>query len=830
MVVFLWFVSYHASFQMGEEKQPLLRGTPHFVWSVNDIMGQGATAAVYKGRHKRTGDMIAVKMFNKNASRVPPSPKGEFDILSKLNHQNIVRLLAVEEESQHGSEVLIMELCTHGSLYHILDQPENSHGLEEGEYLRLLSDVAGGMQHLREQGVIHRDIKPGNIMKYEDFEQGTYIYKLIDFGAARELDDEGEFTSLYGTEEYLHPDLYQRAVLRRPMSKRRFGVGVDLWSLGVTLYHAATGELPFRPFGGRKNREMMHRITTTKASGVISGVQESDLAPIQWARELPDACPFSKGFRSIITPILAGLMECHTQRMFTFPEFFDAVKNINNKRLIHVFNTCTSSVLHVYVEESAAFGPVQEEIKKQSQILPSDQELLYHNMMLNPYYITSDTPAINYPRTTDTNPIFLFCDPRKLPPLASQLIEPIVPKFPDIQVTCVVEDDVPLAKNCAAIIACIKRYVKDVISRQHLLIESAMTYWIHFGDEIRRSGEMANQLFEKVEETGKRVEYVCQSSARTLDILHGTQHRIECTMQSNDSMKLADSVTNLQQHATQVPYMFQTLVTNAGEIQYKLHAYFPGQIKDKELTNTWKQNQGCTDPDKCINKIDYLLRETKRTTDDFRRDRALKTLSYNEEQIHKFEKSKLAVNGTKAVSIFQGDCFANTKKVYHKCKHWFRDVFELKRDFNGVKLSINEVVEIHNTVTQSLNHDQEYQNNQVDHVMQQIRHTPSTTTSIGAGHVHQAPLDYDSVSSNLMGMSSHVIDTTNLPAMEECGHSDSNTKDVTMITDDRCRESLDALIKTIRETKHIAKKLLEDTTKNGKELEELELSRLGHGH
>ena len=58
------------------------------------------------------------------------------------------------------------------------------------------------MQHLREQGIVHRDIKPGNIMRYIS-EDGRSIYKLTDFGAARELQEEEQFMSLYGTEEYL---------------------------------------------------------------------------------------------------------------------------------------------------------------------------------------------------------------------------------------------------------------------------------------------------------------------------------------------------------------------------------------------------------------------------------------------------------------------------------------------------------------------------------------------------------------------------------------------------------------------------------------------------
>ena len=62
--------------------------------------------------------------------------------------------------------------------------------------------AVAGMNHLREYGIVHRDIKPGNIMRVIG-EDGRSVYKLTDFGAARELEDDEQFVSLYGTEEYL---------------------------------------------------------------------------------------------------------------------------------------------------------------------------------------------------------------------------------------------------------------------------------------------------------------------------------------------------------------------------------------------------------------------------------------------------------------------------------------------------------------------------------------------------------------------------------------------------------------------------------------------------
>ncbi|XP_053249336.1 inhibitor of nuclear factor kappa-B kinase subunit epsilon isoform X4 [Podarcis raffonei] len=270
-----------------------MQSTLNYLWKTDDVLGQGATASVYKARNKKSGELVAVKVFN-NASYMRPQEVQirEFEVLRKLNHQNIVKLFAVEEIESCKQKVLVMEYCSGGSLLSLLEDPENAFGLSESEFLIVLHCVVAGMNHLRQNGVVHRDIKPGNIMRLVG-DDNQNIYKLTDFGAARELDDDEKFESVYGTEEYLHPDMYKRAVLKKPQQKA-YGVTVDLWSIGVTFYHAATGSLPFIPFGGpRRNKEIMYKITTEKPTGAIAGTQEQESGAIMWTYELPITCRLS---------------------------------------------------------------------------------------------------------------------------------------------------------------------------------------------------------------------------------------------------------------------------------------------------------------------------------------------------------------------------------------------------------------------------------------------------------------------------------------------------------------------------------------------------------
>lgn len=269
------------------------------MWCTTSVLGKGATGAVFQGVNKNNGEPVAVKTFNQLSHMRPHDVQmREFEVLKKVKHENIVKLLAIEEEQEGRGKVIVMELCTGGSLFNILDDPENTYGLQEHEFLLVLEHLTAGMKHLRDNNLVHRDLKPGNIMKYIN-EDGTTTYKLTDFGAARELQEEEQFVSLYGTEEYLHPDMYERAVLRKPVGKS-FGATVDLWSIGVTLYHVATGQLPFRPYGGRRNKETMFYITTKKASGVIS-VSVDKIIPIEI-------------YNSIFTPIIMFIYLYHTVR------------------------------------------------------------------------------------------------------------------------------------------------------------------------------------------------------------------------------------------------------------------------------------------------------------------------------------------------------------------------------------------------------------------------------------------------------------------------------------------------------------------------------------
>ncbi|NXC21132.1 IKKE kinase, partial [Corythaeola cristata] len=382
-----------------------MQSTPNYLWSTEDLLGQGATACVYKARNKKSGELVAVKVFN-NASYLRPQEvqMREFEMLRKLNHKNIVKLFAVEEMGSSKQKVLVMEYCSSGSLLNVLEDPANAFGLAESEFLIVLQCVVSGMNHLRENGVVHRDIKPGNIMRLMG-EDGQSIYKLTDFGAARELDDDEKFVSVYGTEEYLHPDMYERAVLRKRQQKA-YGVTVDLWSIGVTFYHAATGSLPFVPFGGpRRNKEIMYKITTEKPPGAIAGVQRQENGSIEWSYELPVTCRLSAGLKDQLIPVLANILEVDQEKCWGFDQFFAETNDILHRIVVDVFSLQQASSHRIYIHSYNTTTKFLDAVFKQTNIVPHHQEYFFEGHL---YELDPNLQAHNFCKTTERNPLTLL--------------------------------------------------------------------------------------------------------------------------------------------------------------------------------------------------------------------------------------------------------------------------------------------------------------------------------------------------------------------------------------------------------------------------------------
>lgn len=393
--------------------------TKNYLWATQDILGHGATSQVYKAYNKVTGELVAAKVY-----QVAPNQRGvyqnqprerdfrpildrEMEILKATNHENIVRYIALEPVTSSDTpgvvpntrEALLLEYCNGGSLHNVLELPENRYGLSEDDFMLLFRHLTNALKYLHDKNTIHRDIKPDNIMLSINI-NGERTYKLADLGVAR-LMNEGEqaFTSLVGTEEYIHPKLYEAAipdnrtqVLRSTLQARvEFPFEVDLWSLGVTLYQCATGELPFQPFAGtRKDRTVMKRILRTKPSGHISGMETTQGGEIQWSRTLPDSCRLSSSLKARIENLLQRLLESDPAKLMTFNEFFRQTDFILNLKPIYYLNLKRFQLTCAYFEPTQSITKLYDELRIQNGDKNNEE---YYCLFQNvPYPINKSNP------------------------------------------------------------------------------------------------------------------------------------------------------------------------------------------------------------------------------------------------------------------------------------------------------------------------------------------------------------------------------------------------------------------------------------------------------
>ncbi|NXD77673.1 IKKE kinase, partial [Halcyon senegalensis] len=652
-----------------------MQSTPNYLWSTEDLLGQGATACVYKARNKKSGELVAVKVFN-NASYLRPQEvqMREFEMLRKLNHKNIVKLFAVEETGS-SKKVLVMEYCSSGSLLNVLEDPANAFGLAESEFLIVLQCVVAGMNHLRENGVVHRDVKPGNIMRLMG-EDGQSIYKLTDFGTARELDDDEKFVSVYGTEEYLHPDMYKRAVLRKPQQKA-YGVTVDLWSIGVTFYHAATGSLPFIPFGGpRRNKEIMYKITTEKPPGAIAGVQRQENGSIEWSYELPVTCRLSTGLKDQLIPILANILEVDQEKCWGFDQFFAGTNDILHRIVVDVFSLQQASLHRIYIHSYNTTTKFLDAVFKQTNIVPHHQEYFFEGHL---YELDPNLQAHNFCKTTEHNPLTLLSTAEQQEEVVGVRYRDPALEFPKFA------PKVDVVADCGA------AKVDGVSSARGAPAGGVQALAVPFALQsavgaVHQTLHIARALWRCRELLARGLHWVIGNlkteCSRILEQRRGAHSVLAC-------LQLTEVKTRVLYEAAPVgsgvPALKDVAVVKtrlqrvAEELSQCSHNIFDFQgVLDGILFELVKHRQQVHE-DKSIRQMECCLEKMQLIYKQFKKARMCLRLGYNEEQIHKLDKVNLGHLARKVLLIFQDDCVQCYQEALALHGSRMRKVCEIKK-------------------------------------------------------------------------------------------------------------------------------------------------------
>ncbi len=227
---------------------------------LNERLGQGGIAQVFSARDELTGLDVALKLlprYGEHGAVTPERVEAEATLGGAVSHANLCRVLSGGHDDD-GRPFLVTEALAGETLGQRLRRPGR---ISVPEALRLARDAATGLAALHGAGIVHRDVKPDNLFLCDELRHGVAV-KVIDFGfatrAGRAPEDPMHVpcTLLYTAPEQL---------LGEPVDSRS-----DVYALGVVLFRALTGELPFE---SRSDRDMIrHHV-------------ESPVPPPSWLRD-----------------------------------------------------------------------------------------------------------------------------------------------------------------------------------------------------------------------------------------------------------------------------------------------------------------------------------------------------------------------------------------------------------------------------------------------------------------------------------------------------------------------------------------------------------------
>lgn len=247
---------------------------------VSDI-GKGSFATVYKGYHEDTHHQVAIKSVRRDilTAKLFDNLQSEIEILKSLSHRHITKLIDIVRAERNI--YLIMEYCAGGDLTNYIKKRGRVEGLEyapsPGAALQyyphprtggldeivvrsFLRQLARALKFLRQRNLIHRDIKPQNLLlnpaSPEELAKGhplgVPILKVADFGFARSLPNAMMAETLCGSPLYMAPEI---------LRYEKYDAKADLWSVGAVLYEMCVGKPPFR---AQNHVELLKKIEHSK--------------------------------------------------------------------------------------------------------------------------------------------------------------------------------------------------------------------------------------------------------------------------------------------------------------------------------------------------------------------------------------------------------------------------------------------------------------------------------------------------------------------------------------------------------------------------------------
>jgi len=211
-----------------------LSASVHDMFAVtNRRLGKGAVSEVMKGTCKQTHMDFAIKMIKKKECSEIEIERfaAEINILQELSHPNIISLVAHFDELEALS--MVFEIMSGGDLFGRLEHVGTFH---ETEARNICASMLCAISYIHSKHIVHRDIKPENVL-FSSYNKDA-ILKICDFGFAKQesVNEPDSFTTMCGTRSYMAPEIFL---------SQRYGLKVDVWSIGVTAYMLLCGYEPF---------------------------------------------------------------------------------------------------------------------------------------------------------------------------------------------------------------------------------------------------------------------------------------------------------------------------------------------------------------------------------------------------------------------------------------------------------------------------------------------------------------------------------------------------------------------------------------------------------